>query len=329
MFGGKESVAVLSLVASLLLHGGLSDYRQFSALDEAVVEPQRQPRQIPPPTDIDPKLTEEVRQLEQQFCDAILRKDAKILDHLVGPEFTLRVADVPQSSLPRAIWMDNTLNRRKAESCEQRYHAGRKLADDIGVVSLIWAQRATRDGRDISADFYVVDFWKRSGADWQIIARYSSSVGDPPYRPPRQLPPPTDTDAQLTEQLRQLEQELNEVALHGFKDTKTMERLVSPEFTQRVSDAPERSLPRSLWGQPSGRYKIEFIEGHHYAARKLSDDLAVVSWLLTQRAASEGRDRSGDFYVVDIWKKNGDRWEMIARYSSPIGKKFDRSVPLK
>ena len=329
MFGGKELVAVMSVVASLSLHGGLSDYRQFSALNEAVHERKRQQPQIPPPTDIDPKLTEEVRQLEQQFCDAILHKDAKILDHLVGAEFTLRVADIPQSSLPRAIWMDNTLNRRKAESCEQRYHAGRKLADDTGVVSLIWAQRATSEGRDISADFYVVDFWKRSGTDWQIIARYSSPVGNPPDRPPRQLPTATDSDPKLTDLLRQLEEELNEAALDGFKDTKTMEHLVSPEFTQRVSDDPERSLPRSLWGQPGARYKIEFIEGHHYAARKLSDDLAVVSLLLTQRAASEGRDRSGDFYVVDIWKKNGDRWQMIARYSSPMGKKFDRSVPPK
>jgi hypothetical protein len=32
------------------------------------------------------------------------------LDRLVAPEFTLRVADVPQSSLPRTMWMDN-LNR--------------------------------------------------------------------------------------------------------------------------------------------------------------------------------------------------------------------------
>jgi uncharacterized protein DUF4440 len=299
------------------------------AENEAVDEPKRQQREIPPPTDIDPKLTEEIRQLEQQFCDAILHKDAKILDHLVGPEFTLRVADVPQSSLPRAIWMDNTLNRRKAESCEQRYHAGRKLADDIGVVSLIWSQRATAEGRDISADFYVVDFWKRSGADWQIIARYSSPVGNPPDRPPRQLPTATDSDPKLTDLLRQLEQELNEAALHGFKDAKTTERLVSPEFTQRVSDAPERSLPRSLWGQPTDRYKIESINGRHHAARKLSEDLAVVSWLLTQRASFEGRDRSGDFYVVDIWKKSGERWLLIARYSSPMGKKFDRSVPLK
>jgi hypothetical protein len=106
-----------------------------------------------------------------------------------------------------------------------------------------------------------------------------------------------------------------------------MERLVSAEFTQRVSDAPERSLPRVLWGQPSDAYKIEFIEGRHHAARKPAGDLAVVSRLLTQQATFEGRDRSGDFYVVDIWKKSGEGWQMIARYSSPMGRRFDRMRP--
>ena len=55
--------------------------------------------------------------------------------------------------------------------------------------------------------------------------------------------------------------------------------------------------------RPAG-YKIESIEGRHHAARKLAEDLAVVSLLLTQQASFEGRDRSGDFYVVDIWKKS-------------------------
>jgi Domain of unknown function (DUF4440) len=318
----RDSACAVSLALIVILATGSRFSAQAQTASLHVKSPQRQ---LPPPTDVDPKRTEELRQLEQQFCDAILHKDAKILDHLVGPEFTLRVADIPQSSLPRAIWMDNTLNRRKPESCEQNYHAGRKLADDVGVVSLIWAQRATADGRDISADFYVVDFWKRSGADWQIIARYSSPVGNPPDRPPRQLPPPTDTDPQITEQLRQLELELGEAALHGFKDTKLVERLVSPEFTLRVSDAAERSVPRSLWGQPSSSYKIGFLEERHHAARRLSQNLAVVSLVLTQQATLDGHDRSGDFYLVDIWKKSGDRWQMIARYSSPIGKKFDRS----
>ena len=106
-----------------------------------------------------------------------------------------------------------------------------------------------------------------------------------------------------------------------------MERLVSPEFTQRVSDAPERSLPRALWGQPSDTYKIESIGGRYHAARKLAEELAVVSRLLSQQATFQGRDRSGDFYVVDIWKKSGDGWQMIACYSSPLGRKFDRKSP--
>jgi ketosteroid isomerase-like protein len=77
----------------------------------------------------------------------------------------------------------------------------------------------------------------------------------------------------------------------------------------------------------ANRLKPESCEQRHHAARKLADDLVVVSLLLTQQASSDGRDRSGDFYVVDIWKKSGDRWQIIARYSSPMGKKFDRSPP--
>lgn len=42
-----------------------------------------------------------------------------------------------------------------------------------------------------------------------------------------------------------------------------MERLVSPEFTLRVSDAAERCVPRSLWGQPSSNYKIGSLEERH------------------------------------------------------------------
>jgi hypothetical protein len=113
-------------------------------------------------------LTEQARQLEQRVCDAILRKDVEALDRLVALEFTLRVADVPQSSLPRTIWMDN-VKRLKPESCEQRYHAARKLANDLAVVSLLQTQQTTSDGRDFSDDFYIVDFLKRSSGDWRIL----------------------------------------------------------------------------------------------------------------------------------------------------------------
>jgi Domain of unknown function (DUF4440) len=285
-------------------------------------DPERSPRQLPAPSDVDPSLTEQLRQLEQEFGNAILHKDASILERIVGPEFTLRVADVPQSSLPRNIWMDNSLHRLKPESVEQRHHAARKLADDLAVVSVVWTTKGSTDGRDFSGDFYIVDFWRNRAGNWQIIARYSSPVGKAPDRGSRMPPPPTDIDPQLTDVLRQLEQELGEAALHGFKDTKTMERLVAPEFTLRLSDAPQRSVPGSLWGQPSSTYRIESLEERYHAARKLTDDLSVVSLLATQKTTMGGRDRSGDFYLVDVWRKGSDRWQMIARYSCPVGKKF-------
>ena len=50
-----------------------------------------------------------------------------------------------------------------------------------------------------------------------------------------------------------------------------------------------------------------------------------MSLVLTQEASLGDRDRSGDFYVVDTWRNSGNDWQIIARYSTPIGKKFDRS----
>jgi Domain of unknown function (DUF4440) len=284
-------------------------------------------RQLPPPTDIDPQLTEELRRVEQNLSNAILHRDAEALDRLVGPEYTLRLSDAPQASVPRANWMANTLNRVKAESVDLRDCTARKLADDLAVVSLLHDHKATIDGRNFSGVFYLVDFWKKRDGTWQIIARYSSPVGHEVERGNRPLPPPADVDPELTAVLRALEEELGQAALGGYKDTATMERVVGSEFTQRVSDAPQRSLSRAMWGQPSGTYTIESLEQRYYAARKLAEDFAALSFLLTQKASREGQDRSGDFYVVDIWKKRGDRWQLIARYSSPLGKTFDRMRP--
>jgi len=142
----------------------------------------------------------------------------------------------------------------------------------------------------------------------------------------RQLPPVTDVDTALTDTLARLERRLANAALGGFRDTLEMARLVGAEFTVRVADAPERSLPRALWGQPDEAYKIESLDERFHAARRVTDNVAVVSFVLNQKASREGSDRSGAFYVVDVWKRRAGNWQVIARYSSPQGRTFDRST---
>jgi len=141
-----------------------------------------------------------------------------------------------------------------------------------------------------------------------------------------QLPPATDVDSALTDTLARLERRLANAALGGFRDTLEMARLVATDFTVRVADAPERSLPRALWGQPNDVYKIDSLHQELYAARRVTDDVAVVSFVLHQKATRAGSDRSGVFYVVDVWKRQGGSWRLIGRYSSPQGRTFDRST---
>lgn len=156
-----------------------------------------------------------------------------------------------------------------------------------------------------------------------LIALASFALQGQSKKSPSELPPPPDTDAQLTRELQLLEQQLGEAAMH--MDTKALERLVGAEYTLRVGDAPEESYSRVPWmdslrpGNPHP-YKVESFHEQYYAARRLTDNLAVVSLLLTQKAIYSGGDRSGDFYLVDVWKKTGDNWQIIARYSTPVRK---------
>jgi len=31
----------------------------------------------------------------------------------------------------------------------------------------------------------------------------------------------------------------------------------------------------------------------------------------------DGTERSGDFFIVDLWRKTGNSWQLAARFSSP------------
>jgi hypothetical protein len=157
-------------------------------------------------------------------------------------------------------------------------------------------------------------------------------VGNRPAPPALKLPPPGDRDPQLTDKLRELELQLAEAAMH--RDTEVLERLVGSEYTLRLGDAPELSVPRAVWmdnSRPEAPhpFKLESFNEQYHAARRLNDNLAVVSLLLTQKASADGIDRSGEFYEVDIWRRNGAQWQMIARYSAPIAKSTAGTLPRK
>jgi uncharacterized protein DUF4440 len=295
------------------------------AIAASAQEPVR--RRPPAADDADLRLTEQTRRLERAFADAIIHKDSARLERILAPGYTLRIADIPQGSAPRPFWMDIALHRVNAGSVELRHLAARGVGPNVTVAAFIHRQTGSSEGHDVSGEFYMVDLWKRNGGGWQLAARYSSPMGPPVNRGNRAPPPPTDVDQQLTDTLERLERQLGEAAVHGYQDTLEWTSLVGPDFTMRSADAPERSVPRAEWARSASGDKIEALEERFHAARRLADDVAVVSLLLTQKASADGRDRSGDVYVVDVWKRHGGRWQLVARYSSPRGRGVDPTPP--
>ena len=46
---------------------------------------------------------------------------------------------------------------------------------------------------------------------------------------------------------------------------------------------------------------------------------AVVSYDRIQESSYQGKADGGEFYVVDLWKKEGDTWKLSDRYVSKVG----------
>jgi hypothetical protein len=56
-------------------------------------------------------------------------------------------------------------------------------------------------------------------------------------------------------------------------------------------------------------------------------DAAVVKFDRPQEATHKGIADSGDFFVVDLWKKDGDTWKLANRFVSKVSSVLPKGAP--
>lgn len=100
------------------------------------------------------------------------------------------------------------------------------------------------------------------------------------------------------------------------RDSAALERLLAPEYVLIVSAAPERPVSRSTWlAQALGPYVIRSFRFERPYVRA-QGNVVVVSGHATQEASVNGADRSGTFFLTDVWTWREGRWQVLTRYSS-------------
>jgi hypothetical protein len=102
------------------------------------------------------------------------------------------------------------------------------------------------------------------------------------------------------------------------KDKTALDAILAPEFMFRTSENPENPSPRADWMQRALSYDIRSFS-HRTLAIRAFLGVVVVSFLQSQQATIDGKDRSSDYFIVDLWESNHDKWQVAARYIAPAG----------
>ncbi len=123
----------------------------------------------------------------------------------------------------------------------------------------------------------------------------------------------------LVDQFTQLEKVF--ARAYQEKDHALLEQLLAPEYALTVSARPDSPYPRAFWLSLLPDYNVRSFEITDVQVRCLQTtssgdcELAAVSSINKQEADVGGQDRSGAFFIVDIWARRSGTWMVTARYS--------------
>ncbi|HWZ45182.1 MAG TPA: nuclear transport factor 2 family protein [Candidatus Saccharimonadales bacterium] len=141
-----------------------------------------------------------------------------------------------------------------------------------------------------------------------------------PVKPP--LNPRIITATRQVAQFSALEKQLLQAIQK--KDQAALEVLVSDDFTISMPNADP--LAGDEWmEQVMGKdYSLKSFVVRQFWATDLGDS-AMVVFDRSLQATYKGKPDSGEFFVVDLWKKSGDSWKLVNRcvtkVSSPAASK--------
>ncbi len=87
--------------------------------------------------------------------------------------------------------------------------------------------------------------------------------------------------------------------------------ILTEDFEVRTALEPGSPVPRADWVKESinekhGAKELRQMAVHDYG------DIAVVSFVRINST-----DKTTEVFIIDVWKRNADKWKLSTRYSSP------------
>ncbi len=140
---------------------------------------------IKPP--LNPRIITATRQvtifndLENQLLRAVKSKDQAGLSKLVSEDCVIEMPDA--DPFPCDDWMKAVLSKDYVLKSFVVRQLSAVEGADVMVVKFDRVQQSTFKGKPDGGEFFVVDVWKKDGAEWKLADRFVSKVSSVPFMP--------------------------------------------------------------------------------------------------------------------------------------------------
>lgn len=114
--------------------------------------------------------------LEDQWTQAIQKRDRSGLEALLAPEFIVSNAEDPEHSVVRDAWMSDALSGPEIESFSHNGMAIRAFMG-VAIVSFTQIEQQKVNGKVRTVRSFVVDVWEVNHQHWLVAERYFFPVG--------------------------------------------------------------------------------------------------------------------------------------------------------
>lgn len=120
------------------------------------------------------RLVSQFSSLQTEWLNAVKARDAAALDRLLGDDFEVWTP-TQASPIPREEWQAQAF-REKLRSFRVADMAVRSPRDGVAVESFRLETKTSRNGRDVTQQFFVVNLWVSDKDTWRCTDSYVSPM---------------------------------------------------------------------------------------------------------------------------------------------------------
>jgi ketosteroid isomerase-like protein len=168
----KRSLLILVVIAFVL--------GAWSCSEPAKTEPAKAAAVSAPPTAPSEDVEAVITKLEHEWTDAIVKKDASVLERLLAEDFN--GTSPTAHTFPKSAAIDELKSGKYAVKSMDLDEVSVNVYGDTAVSFTSQEEKSSYDGKDISGHYHFTDVWVKKNGQWQVVASHGSRY-DKPHPP--------------------------------------------------------------------------------------------------------------------------------------------------